>query len=161
MLTSGRLQRGEGNLEPFDPEAWRAPSRRNMAEEEARIEEECNFRKAFYSMAENVSQLVLRLERAEGRIVEELGSKHGDGGGDPPHSPPANEGSSSPHHNNPRNPRETSKKPFFKLYFKFDLPVFNGESNTEKLNNWIRQIEVYCRIQQIVEDEAKIQLASL
>ena len=39
--------------------------------------------------------------------------------------------------------------------------MFNGESNAEKLNNWIRQIEVYCRIQQIVEDEAKIQLASL
>ena len=36
-----------------------------------------------------------------------------------------------------------------------------GESNAEKLNNWIRQIEVYCRIQQIMEDEANIQLASL
>ncbi len=39
--------------------------------------------------------------------------------------------------------------------------MFNGESNAEKLNNWIRHIEIYCRIQQIVEDEAKIQLASL
>lgn len=39
--------------------------------------------------------------------------------------------------------------------------MFYGESNTEKLNNWIGNIEVYCRIQQIIENEAKIQLASL
>ncbi len=39
--------------------------------------------------------------------------------------------------------------------------MFNGESNAEKLNNWIRQIGIYYRIQQIEEDEAKIQLASL
>jgi len=132
-----------------------------MVEEEARIEDEHNFRNTFYSMVENVSQLVLRLERAEGRIVEELGSAHGDGGEDPPPSPPMNEGSSSPHHNNPRNPRDTSKKPFFKLDVKLDLPMFNGDCNAEKLDSWIGQIEVYCRIQQIIEDEAKIQLASL
>ena len=39
--------------------------------------------------------------------------------------------------------------------------MFNGESNAENLNNWIRQIEIYCRIWQIEEDEVKIQLASL
>ena len=39
--------------------------------------------------------------------------------------------------------------------------MYHGESNAEKLNNWIRHIEVYCRIQQIKEEEAKIQLASL
>jgi len=39
--------------------------------------------------------------------------------------------------------------------------MFNGESNVERLDNWIRQIEIYYRIQQIVEDEANIQLASL
>ena len=65
MLTRGRLQRGEGNLEPFDPEVGHVPRRRNMAEEEARIEEEFNFRNTFYSMAENISQLVIRLEKDE------------------------------------------------------------------------------------------------
>jgi hypothetical protein len=35
------------------------------------------------------------------------------------------------------------------------------ELNAERLDNWIRQIEVYCRIQQIDEEEVKIQLASL
>ena len=132
-----------------------------MAEEEARIEEESNFRKTFYSVAENISQLVLRLERAEERNPEGQGSAHGNGGEEPPPSPSGSEGSSSSYHHNCRNSKDASKKPFFKLDVKFDLLMFNGESNKEKLNNWIRQIEVYCRIQQIVEDEAKIQLASL
>lgn len=79
----------------------------------------------------------------------------------PPPSPSVGESSSSSHHHNHKNPRDASKKPFFKLDVKFYLPMFNGESNTEKLSNWIRQIEVYCRIQQIVGDEEKIQLASL
>jgi hypothetical protein len=39
--------------------------------------------------------------------------------------------------------------------------MYNGEINAEKLDNWIRQIEVYCRIQRIKYDETKIQLASL
>jgi hypothetical protein len=41
------------------------------------------------------------------------------------------------------------------------LPIYNGEVNVEKLDNWIRQIEVYSRIQKIQDDETKIQIASL
>jgi hypothetical protein len=41
------------------------------------------------------------------------------------------------------------------------LPIYNGEVNAENLDNWIRQIEVYSRIQKIQDDETKIQLASL
>jgi len=50
MLTRNRLRRGEGKLEPFELEARCAHRRRNMAAEEAHIEEEHNFRKTFYSM---------------------------------------------------------------------------------------------------------------
>jgi hypothetical protein len=39
--------------------------------------------------------------------------------------------------------------------------MFNGYANPEKLDNWIRQVEVYCRVQQIYEEEVKVQLASL
>jgi len=39
--------------------------------------------------------------------------------------------------------------------------MYNGECSAEKLNNYIRKIEVYYRIQDIEEDEAKVQLASL
>ena len=39
--------------------------------------------------------------------------------------------------------------------------MYNGELNVEKLNNGIRQIEVYCRIQKFTEYNIKIQLDSL
>jgi len=41
------------------------------------------------------------------------------------------------------------------------LPIYDGELNAEKLDNWIRQIDVYCRVQNIDSDKSKIQLASL
>ena len=37
----------------------------------------------------------------------------------------------------------------------------NGEVNAERLENWIRQLEVYFRIQNLHEDDINIQLASL
>jgi hypothetical protein len=51
--------------------------------------------------------------------------------------------------------------PLLKLDVKFELPLYDGELNVEKLDNWIRIIEVYCRIQKIIDEETMIQLASL
>jgi hypothetical protein len=48
-----------------------------------------------------------------------------------------------------------------KFDVKFDLPIYDGELNAEKLDNWIKKIEVYCKVQNIVDDIAKIKLASL
>ena len=39
--------------------------------------------------------------------------------------------------------------------------MFNGEVNVEKIDKWIRQLEVYFRIQNFHDDDTKIQLASL
>jgi hypothetical protein len=39
--------------------------------------------------------------------------------------------------------------------------MFNGYPNLEKINNWIRQVELYFHVQQIDEEEVKVQLASL
>eukprot|EP00253_Pinus_taeda_P035632 PITA_35632 len=62
----------------------------------------------------------------------------------------------------PPNTLENKKKTsFIKLDVKFDLPIYDGELNAEKLDNWIRQIDVYCRVQSIDSDKSKIQLASL
>ena len=80
MLTRNRLQRDEGELEPFDAEAGHAHRRRSMADEEACYEEELNFCKTFYAMAKNVGQLLSRLEKAKERNLEEQGSMHGNGG---------------------------------------------------------------------------------
>ena len=39
--------------------------------------------------------------------------------------------------------------------------MFNGEVNEKNLDNWIRKLEVYLRIQNLHDDDTKIQLASL
>ena len=39
--------------------------------------------------------------------------------------------------------------------------MFNGEVNADKLDNWILQLEVYLRIQNLQDDDTKIQLDSL
>lgn len=116
-----------------------------MVDEEARYEEERNYHKTFCIMEKKVDQLLSRLEKAEERNLEEKGLVHGNGGEEPPPSPSTSESSSSSHHHHHRNSRDESKKPFLKLDVKFHLPMYNGESNTKKLNNWIRQIEIYCR----------------
>lgn len=36
------------------------------------------------------------------------------------------------------------KSPLLKLYLKFEIPMYDGELNHEKLDNWVKQIEVYC-----------------
>ena len=46
-----------------------------------------------------------------------------------------------------------SDLPYLKLDIKFDLPTYNGEINTEKLDDWIRHIEVYCKIQKLADDK--------
>ena len=61
----------------------------------------------------------------------------------------------------PYKSKNTGKKPFLKLDVKFELPMFDGEVNAENLDNWIRQLEVYLRIQNFYDDDTKIQLASL
>ena len=56
-------------------------------------------------------------------------------GGEEPHEPPSpfasefSTSSSSSHHSKSR---KAHKKPFFKLDVTFELPVFNGETNTKK-----------------------------
>jgi hypothetical protein len=94
---------------------------------------------------------------------------NGGNGASPPPSPPPSSSSSSssstssrPLPNSPKRHGKTpSQIPSLKLDIKFELPIYNGEVNAEKLDNWIHQIEVYCRIQKIQDDETKIQPASL
>jgi hypothetical protein len=92
-------------------------------------------------------------------------------GASPPPSPPSSSFSSSSSSSStsskhlPNSPKGHGKTPLqipsLKLDIKFELPIYNGEVNAKNLDNWIRQIEVYCRIQKIQDYETKIQLASL
>ena len=51
--------------------------------------------------------------------------------------------------------------PLLKLDVKFELPIYDGEVNAEKLDNWIRQMEAYCSVQQIKDEATQIKLAYL
>ena len=51
--------------------------------------------------------------------------------------------------------------PLLKLDVKFELPMYDGEVNAERLENWVRQMEVYCSVQQIKDEATQIKLASL
>ena len=53
------------------------------------------------------------------------------------------------------------KSPLLKLDVKFELPMYDGELNLDKLDNWVKKIEVYCRIQNFDDDFSNIQLATL
>jgi hypothetical protein len=89
----------------------------------------------------------------------------------PPHSPPSSPSSSSStssasshsttHTIQKHTHKHNSDMPLLNLDVKFDFPLYDGELNAQKLYNWIRQIEVYCRIQKIIDEETMIQLASL
>ena len=97
----------------------------------------------------------------------------GNANGDkPPPSPPSSSSSSSQAsspsstntnlaHTHHHSSKGTGKSPFLKLDVKFKLPIYNGEVNAKKLDNWNRHLEVYCRIQNLQEDDIEIQLASL
>lgn len=56
----------------------------------------------------------------------------------------------------PTYPKGHAKYPLIKLDVKFEFAIYNGELNAKKLHNWLRQIEVYCRIQNIDGDVTKI-----
>ena len=69
--------------------------------------------------------------------------------------------SSTTSSNTKKQPENTkSYLPYLKLDIKFDLPTYNGEIDAKKLDDWIMQIEVYCKILKLADDSAKIQLAT-
>jgi hypothetical protein len=132
---------------------------------------EDDFFEAFKLMQAMVEELYH--ERGKQRIqrVEDEGSlvkTEGEGGGPSKPSSPSSSSSStsgtsvhSSKNKKSKTPHHSSELPLLKLDVKFELPTYDGELNAGKLDNWVRQLEVYCRIQNITKDETKIQLASL
>jgi hypothetical protein len=90
--------------------------------------------------------------------VDDYASVNQGVGGDPPEPPssPSSSSSSSSehsHHSHHSSHKASFKKPLLNLDVKFSLPMF---SNPEKLDNWIRQVEVYYCVQHIDEEEVKV-----
>jgi hypothetical protein len=154
----------------------------SMAHEESHehvAAEDEDLRKAVMEMREMMKILIERNTRLQGegsnpsKHKGDSGDKtpngNGGNGASPPPSPPSSSSSysssstnSRPLPNSPKGHGKTpSQIPSLKLDIKFELPIYNGEVNAEKLDNWIRQIEVYYRIQKIQDDETKIHISSL
>lgn len=38
---------------------------------------------------------------------------------------------------------------------KFELPKYCGELNVEKVDDWVQQVEVYCRIHNLLDNISK------
>ena len=51
--------------------------------------------------------------------------------------------------------------PLLKIDVKFELPMYDGEVNAERLDNWVRQMDAYCNVQQIKDEATQIKLALL
>jgi len=94
---------------------------------------------------------VTKKEKNKETKVKDDASVNQGNGGDPPDSPyspssPSSSSSSHSHNSQYSNAHQKVyfKKPLLKLNVKSYLPMFNGEANTERSNNWIRQVELYC-----------------
>jgi hypothetical protein len=104
-------------------------------------------------------------------MVKVEGEGEGEEPTDPPSSPSSSSSSSSSsdgsnhyYHKRKRHSKKSFRShdmPLLKLDVKFVFPTYDGELNVEKLDNWVTQIEVYCKVQKIIKDTSKIQLDTL
>ena len=113
-----------------------------------------------------VEELYQDRKRSETGGPSHVEGKKEVGGEEPPKSPPSSPTyvySSSSLHSpfGKQKGKIDLNVPQLKLDIMFELPMYNGELKDEQLENWIHQIEVYCRIQNFTEDNIKIQLDSL
>jgi hypothetical protein len=107
--------------------------------------------------------------KAQGGAKTSVKAK-GEGGGEKPPEPTSSPLSLSPssssfdeseHSSHKKKPSHPHDLPLLKLDVKFELSIYDGELNAKKLENWVKQIEVYCSVQKTMDDVAKIQLATL
>lgn len=148
-------------------------------------DDEKAFRKSFFVVTKMVKVLYeernTRLQGESSKPPKGEGSSGGKGGNEekpskgngdkppltssfssPPSSPPSSSSSTTTlSQTPPHTPKGHGKTPLLKLDIKFKFPMYNREVNAERLDKWVHQLDVYSRIQNIKDDETKVQLASL
>ena len=143
-----------------NPKIGRVYSKRKMSEENP-LESDPQFMDSFMTLRSMVEEMYRDFKKhrdddsssskQDKRVEESLLHDHSKGKGKEEKLPTP-----------PDSPENKKKKTsLIKLDVKFDLPIYDGELNVEKLDNWIRQIDVYCRVQSIDSDKSKIQLANI
>jgi hypothetical protein len=146
MFTRAKHNQGEGTLKTFNPEVGCASRRKKMDEEDKHDEQEKNFHMVFYRMSDvlekmygNYEKRTTKKAKKKEALADENTSVNQGAGGDPlePPSSPSSSISSSSDHSHHSSHKASFKKPLLKLDVKFALPMFNGDVNPEKLDNWI------------------------
>jgi hypothetical protein len=160
-----------------------------MEHKDVLSEDDKDFLRIFLEITNMVKEFWEDLEKRrgtphqnEGGLVETMvkneATEEGGEGEKPPGSPPSPSSSSSSsssssysfeeseHSSHKR--KKCSKMsshshdlPLLKLDAKFYFPTYDEELNIEKLDNWVKQSEVYCRVNKIIQDTSRIQLATL
>ena len=147
MITRSKLKVGEGELVETNPEIGRVYPRRKMAEENP-LESDSQFMDSFMTMRAMVEEMYREFKK--GRSEDSSNSKQDKGTEESlidGHSEGKEKGKEAPLSTPPDSPENKNKiTTLRKLDVKFDLPIYDGELNAEKLDNWIRQIDVYCRV---------------
>jgi hypothetical protein len=93
-------------------------------------------------------------------------SKEGEDPPQNPPSPPSSPSTSSSSSSSKSNARQHVHKHKHEMHLpkldvKFELPMYDGEVNVERLDNWVRQMKIYYSVQKIKYDATQIKLASL
>jgi len=159
MLTRSKLKLREGELVEANPEIERVYPQRKMSEESP-LESDSQFMDNFMTMRAMVEEMYKEFK--EGRDEDSSNSKQDKGVEESLlHDHSKGKGKEEKIPIPPSSPENKKKISLIKLDVKFDLSIYDGELNAEKLDNWIRHIDVYCRVQSIDSDKSKIQLASL
>jgi len=139
MITRSKLKLGEGELVEANPEIGRVYPRREMAEENP-LESDSQFMDNFMTMRAMVEEMYQEFKKGRSKdcstskqekgIEESLLYDTFEGKG---------KGKEAPLSTPPDSPENKKKKTYLiKLDVKFDLPIYDGELNAEKLDNWIR-----------------------
>jgi hypothetical protein len=91
-------------------------------------------------------------------------------GEDPPKPPPSPPSSPSTSSSSSKSSKSIARKhshkhkhdmPLLKLDVKFEFPMYDCEVNIERLDNWVKEMEVSCSVKQIKYEATQINLASL
>jgi hypothetical protein len=142
-----------------------------MASEEGLSHDEKEFRKNFFAMSKMMKVLYEDYLEWKRPNLGESSKVKSEEGYDPPQIPPSPPSSPSTYSSSSSSSsKSTGRKhvhkhkqemPLLKLDVKFELPMYDGEVNAERLDNWVRQMKVYCSVQQIRDGETQIKLSSL
>jgi hypothetical protein len=151
MITREKLSHGEGNLVEGDHEIGsrkRTSQSEKMTSEEGMSQNEIEFQKTFFAMSEMVKFLYDDYLERKGPFQGEYSKQDKSEEGEyPPKPPPSPSSSPSISFSSSTSSKSTARKHshkhkndiyLLKLDVKFELPMYDGEVNAERLDSWVR-----------------------